>query len=221
MTVDSIDGKQIIDISMEIFDGAPQFPGDAACDVKSHDTIAESGYNTTRLSFSSHHGTHLDAPRHFLDDGFGVDRIDLSKCVGPALIVDMSHKEPRALIDVDDFAPYADRIGKGARVVVRTGWDRVYPDPRYFSDFPSITLEAATWLAEQGIALLGMDMPTPNGESDDAVTQVHKVLLRAEVVIVEWLASLDQIRSDTFFLVAAPLKIRGCDGSPLRALAIV
>lgn len=219
--MDNMGGNRIIDISMEVFDGAPQFPGDAPCDVKPHDTIAESGYNTTRLSFSSHHGTHLDAPFHFLSDGFGVDRIDLTKCVGPAVIIDMSHKEPRALIDVDDLSPHAHRITKGSRVVIRTGWDRVYPDTKYFSDFPSITLKAATWLAEREIALLGMDMPTPNGESDEAVTEVHKVLLQAEVVILEWLASLDQIPGDTFFLIAAPLKIRGCDGSPLRALAIV
>lgn len=167
-----LDGKRVIDISMEIFDGAPQFPGDAACEVKSYHTIAAAGYNTTRLSLSSHHGTHLDAPFHFLNDGFGVDRIDLAKCVGPAVIIDMSHKGPRASIGIEDLAPYADRIGQGARVILRTGWDRVYPDPRYFTDFPNITLAAATWLAEQGIALLGMDMPTPNGESDDAVAQV-------------------------------------------------
>lgn len=205
---------------MEIFDGAPQFPGDAACEVKSHDTIAEAGYNTTRLSLSSHHGTHLDAPRHFFSDGFGVDRIDLEKCVGPALLIDLSHKGPRASIGLDDLAPYAERIGEETRVILRTDWDRVYPDPRYFTDFPSLTLEAATWLAEQGISLLGMDMPSPNGE-DDAVAEVHRVLLSAEVVIVEWLASLDQIPGDTLFLIAAPLKIRGCDGSPLRALAMI
>lgn len=206
---------------MEIFDGAPPFPGDTACEVKSYHTIAEAGYNTTKLSLSSHHGTHLDAPLHFLSDGFGVDRIDLGKCVGPAVLIDMSHKAPKSSIDVDDLAPYARRLDKGARVVLRTGWDRVYPDPRYFTDFPNITLDAATWLAEQEIALLGMDMPTPNGESDDAVAQVHRVLLQAEVVIVEWLASLNEITGDTFFLIAAPLKIRGCDGSPIRALAIV
>ena len=214
-------GTRIIDISMEIYDGAPPFPGDAPCEVVPYHTIAEAGYNTTRLSLSSHHGTHLDAPLHFLDDGFGVDRIDLGKCVGPAVLIDMAHKAPRALIDVADLEPYADRVGEGARVVIRTGWDRVYPEPRYFSDFPSITLEAASWLADRKISLLGMDMPTPNGESDEAVTQVHRVLLRAEVVIVEWLARLDEIPGDAFYLVAAPLKIRGRDGSPIRALAIV
>lgn len=216
-----LSGKRIIDISMDIYDGAPPYPGDPPCEVKPYHSIAEDGFNTTRLSLSSHHGTHLDAPLHFLSDGFGVDEIDLSKCIGPATIIDMSHKEPRAAIDVDDLAPYAHRVGKGARVIIRTGWDKVYPNPRYFSEFPNITLEAATWLAEKEISLLGVDMPTPNGESDDVETRVHEILLGAEVVIVEGLASLDQITIDTFFIIAAPLKLRGRDGSPIRAIAIV
>ena len=214
-------GKEVIDISIDIYDGAPSFPGDTPCEVEPYHTIEESGYNTTRLALSSHHGTHLDAPLHFVADGAPVDRLDLAKCVGPALLVDLSAKKAGEPIDLSDLEPYRDRIGPGSRVVIRTGWDRVYPDPRYFTDFPYITLELARWLADRGIALLGMDMPTPNGNSLQATTDVHQALLEAEVVIVEWLARLEEIPGDEFYFIAAPLKIRGRDGSPVRALALV
>ncbi|MHB1627370.1 MAG: cyclase family protein, partial [Bacilli bacterium] len=209
---------KIVDLSMDIYHGAPTFAFDPKCGVIVHNTVQSIGYNITQLSMSTHQGTHMDAPFHFLDDGKTVDQLDLEKCIGDAVLIDLSHKKPKEPIDIEDFEPYIDRIGRGARVVYRTDWYKEYPNMHYFSDFPYMTIDLAKWLVSREVALIGMDVPTPNPTDYDPV---HKILLGAEIVIVEGLARLGDIGRDEFFLMAAPLRIRGRDGSPIRALAII
>jgi len=210
--------RTIVDLSMDIYHGAPTFAYDPKCAVIVHNTVDSIGYNITQLSMSTHQGTHLDAPFHFLDDGKTVEQLDLHKCIGEALLVDLSHKKPKEPITVEDFAPYADRIVEGSRVIYRTDWHLQFPEKHYFSDFPYMTIELAEWLAARKIGMIGMDVPTPNPTDFDPV---HKILLRAEIVIVEGLANLGRINQSEFFFMAAPLRIKGRDGSPVRALAMI
>jgi kynurenine formamidase len=90
--------------------------------------------------------------------------------------------------------------------------------PEFFAEFPTLTLEAAQWIAERRIALLGMDTPTPSTEWKE----VHWALLGkgVELVMVEGLANLDRL-PERFTLVAFPLNIKGRDGSPIRAVAVL
>lgn len=210
--------KTFIDLSLDIYHGAPTFAWDPKCAVIAHNTVDSIGYNITQLSISTHQGTHLDAPFHFLDGGRTVEQLDLHKCIGDAILVDLSAKQPKEPIEVADFLPYESAITEGALVIYRTGWDRQFPQKHYFSDFPYMTIELAQWLAERRIGMIGMDVPTPNPQDYDPV---HKILLGAEIVIVEGLAHLEQIGRDRFFFMAAPLRIRGRDGSPVRALAML
>jgi len=207
-----------IDLSLDIYEGAPTFANDPECHVKAYHTIDSLGYNMTQLSMSTHQGTHLDAPFHFVRAGKTVEQLDLQKCIGEALLVDLSHKKPKEALRIEDFLPYQDEIVKGARVIYRTDWDRQFPQEHYFSDFPYMTLELAQWLASREIGMIGMDVPTPNPVDFDPV---HQALLGAEIVIVEGLANLCQIQASRFFFMAAPLKIVGRDGSPVRALAML
>jgi arylformamidase len=210
--------RRIVDLSLDIYPGAPSFPGDPACQFNIHDTIASVGYNLTQICFGSHQGTHLDAPYHFYGRGKTVDQVDLERCVGPATVVDFSWKQPKESITVADFAPYEPIVQPGARILLRLGWDKMLGQPGYFTDFPSMTTELANWLASRKIALIGMDSPGP---SADQWKDVHLALLAAEVVIVEGLANLEQLPTGEVFFVAAPLRLQGLDGSPVRALALL
>lgn len=210
--------RKLIDLSMEIYHGAPTFALDPKCAVIVHNTVDSIGYNITQLSMSTHQGTHLDAPFHFLDDGKTIEQLDLSRCIGEALVVDLSHKKACQPIEVSDFLPYEHRIKEGTRLIYRTDWYKEYPNKYYFTDFPYMTIELAQWLADRKIALIGMDVPTPNPTDFDSV---HKILLGAEIVIVEGLAHLGDIGQEECFFIAAPLKIVGRDGSPIRAIAMV
>ncbi|MEM8862330.1 MAG: cyclase family protein [Chloroflexota bacterium] len=178
------------------------------------------GYNTTDLLLYSHSGTHLDAPLHFLDDGATLDTMPLEKCVGPAMVIDLTHKAPNSLITVEDLAHVADQIQAQSRVLLRTDWDSKADDPEYRTSFPRISLELAEWLAEKEIWLIGLEHPSVASLQDkEELTAVHQALLKKEIVIVESLANLRKLPPHVTF-IALPLKVKDGDGSPVRAIAI-
>lgn len=210
---------RFIDLSQPLVDGLPNFPNDPQLSVKVHTTVGQSGYNLSHLSLSSHQGTHLDAPFHFYDDGATLDRIPLERFCGPATLVDLApggSLPPSAVLSVETFAPHADAFTPGARVLYRTGWDRQFGTPRFFTEFPTLTLDAARWIASRGIGLLGMDTPTPSTDW----LECHHILLSegVEIVIVEGLTNLDSL-PPRFRFIGFPLNIAGRDGSPIRAVA--
>ena len=209
---------RIVDLSQEIYHQAPTFPWDPKCGIIIHNTVESIGFNVTQLCMSAHQGTHVDAPYHFLDNGLTIDRIPPEVFVGDAILVDARHKKPKELLTPGDLTTREAEITRGSRVVIMTGWDETFPDRRYLSDFPSVSKDLADWLASRRIALLGVDFPSLSLTDGPAV---HRTLLGAGVVIIEGLCHLSEIRAGTFHLIAAPLKIRGRDGSPVRALGIV
>jgi kynurenine formamidase len=210
---------RLVDLSFDIYDRAPTFWTDPKTAVIEHYGTELLGYNMTQLVMSTHTGTHLDAPFHFLDDGLTVDQLDLRRGFGPAWVLDFSAKTPKEEISVAELQVHADKIGPGSRLIFRTGWDRVFPEPRYFSDMPALSVEACRFLAERGVACVAMDTPSVN--SADYITAHHVLLAKeAEILIVEGLRGLERLKGDQVILVALPLRIRGRDGSPCRAIAL-
>ncbi len=208
---------RVVDLSLDIYDRAPTFAPDPATAVAAHLGIGDLGYNISQLSMSTHFGTHLDAPFHFFEDGETVEQLDLRRGIGPAVVIDLRHKVRNEEIGLEDLESYTHRLGRGSRVVLHTGWDQQYPQPHYFSDQPYIGLEACTWLVERGVSTVAMDMPTIFPAE---YIKAHHILLGAKILVIEGLARLDQLTSDEVILMALPLRIRGRDGSPCRAIAL-
>jgi len=208
---------RIVDLSLDIEHGTPTFPLDPKTGVLVHHTIKSMKYNITQLILSTHLGTHLDAPFHFFDEGRTVDALDLAKCLGPARIVTLTGIGPGSEISVRDFLPHEKHFRAGAKIILHTGWSRHFPRDRYFQEMPGITVEAAKWIAGKDIGLLGLDLP---GVNPTEWEEVHKIFLAREIVIVEGLAHLEDLRADEVFFIALPLKLKGRDGSPVRAVAV-
>lgn len=212
---------KLIDLSHPLEHGQLNFPFDPKISVVVHNTTATIGYNIAQISMGTHQGTHLDVPYHFYDDGKTIDRMPLDRFYGPAVLVDLAPGScllPKTPITPAMLRPHEAKFQPGAKVIYRTGWDRTFGTPECFSDFPTLTLEAACWIAERRIGLLGMDTLTPSADWKE----VHLTLLKpgVEMVIVEGLTNLDQL-PERFTLSAFPLNIKGRDGSPIRAVAIV
>lgn len=196
-------------------------PGMRGVEIEPNTSIANQGWNTTMLHLYSHAGTHLDAPRHFIDQGGTLEAMRLETCVGPAQVIDLTFLQPRDLITIDHLAAHSDRINPGARLLLKTGWSAHADLPDYRTHFPRISLALAEWLAGQKIALLGIEPPSvADINNKEELTTVHQALLRAGIVIVEGLANLEALQQDEVTFIALPLKVEEGDGSPVRAIAI-
>lgn len=208
---------RIVDLTHPLTHGLPAFPCDPKLSIIPHATIPTLKYNLSQISMGSHQGTHLDAMRHFIPGGRTIDQMPLEWFHGPARVL----RIPKAAgedITVRDFEPYDAWITPGARIIYETGWQEKFGTQAFFEDFPSLTPEAARFLASRRIRLLGMDTPTPGRDW----YEVHHILLAppAEIVIVEGLAHLDQL-PDQFEFCGFPLLFKEGDGSPIRAVGFV
>jgi arylformamidase len=215
MVVDWFGSDEVVDLSLPIVDSGPSYPGDPICSITPFLSMPGDPANVLTISMGSHQATHLDAPFHFLPDGVTIDQIPLSQTTGPAILVDLSDRAAKSSIEIDAFEGLD--LQPGDRLVYRLDWDRRRHEPGYFTDMPCLSVPAARWLADRRLALLGMDAPTPN---PDAAVEVHRLLLGAGTVLLESLAHLDRLRAGPFWLSAAPLRISGGDGAPVRAFGV-
>ncbi len=207
--------KRIVDLTL------PLEPAMRGVEIQQAKTIQTHGWNATTLTLYSHCGTHMDAPRHFLPGGATIDSLPLRTCIGPARVVDLTPVKPRERITVQRLGSWRERIRPGDRLLIRTDWSSRHGTPQYRDELPPIDPELARWLVDRGVALLGVEPPSvADVNSFDELTSVHRVLLEAGVVIVEGLANLAQIDSETVELIVLPLRVRGGDGAPVRAVAI-
>ena len=185
--------------------------------VSWHCTLDTLGYNLSRVTMSTHQGTHIDAPLHMLPEAETIDHIALERVIVRAVKADLTHIKPKEEIRIRDLLPYEKRIDEGYSILLDTGWGKVFPRREFFSDFPMITMELAEWFAAKCVGLVGIDMPCPNSVEWKAV---HQVMLSKGVLIVEGIANLSALGSEPFTFFALPLKLKGRDGSPVRAIAM-
>jgi kynurenine formamidase len=181
------------------------------------------GRETRKLVLGTHVGTHCDAPLHFIPTGGTVDQIPLETLMGPATVLDFSGCAQNQELTVTDFEErLADR--RPERLILRFDWCKHFSQMSFYTDHAYLSHEAAHWLVDRGVRLLGMDTPQPdNPRSDPKATvdsPIHKILLGNGVILVEYLCNLSLLHSSEIEFIALPLKILGADGSPVRAIAI-
>lgn len=207
---------KLIDLSHPMEHGQQTFPMDPKLSIIPHGTTKTLKYNITQISMSSHQGTHVDAMYHFLDNGKTLDQMPLEWFYGLTYLLRIP-KNANEEITVEEFLPYENLITPDARIIYETGWHKHFGDENFYTEFPSLTQDAGRYLADKGIRMLGMDTPTP---SKDWYEIHHDILLPKEIVIVEGLAYLDKA-PDQFIFIGFPLNIKGRDGSPIRAVALI
>ncbi len=151
----------LIDLTHPLEHGQPTFAWDPKLSIIPHGTTQTLKYNITQITMGSHQGTHLDAMYHFLDDGKTIDAMPLDWFYGETHVLRIP-KQAGEELRVEDFEPYADVLQPGAKVIYETGWHHHFGADNFFSEFPSLTLEAGQFLADRGIRMLGMDTPTPS-----------------------------------------------------------
>jgi len=208
----------IIDLSHSIRPKMPVYPGDSEVEFTKIHTLEKSGYAVSGICMNSHAGTHIDAPRHFLTKGIAVNSADiLEASIGPATVIDAGASLESGKITIACLGNSVSSMKEDSRLLIHTGWNRRFGAEDYFSAHPSITLELAKFIADHKLKLLGIDTPSISVSES---SEIHTILLSAGIVIVENLCNLERIKGQNVFFSAAPLKLDGLDGSPVRAYAI-
>ena len=212
--------KRFVDLTHPIGRGMPVWPGDPEPEIREPMTAGIDPCTVQTIRFSNHLGTHLDAPSHFVPGGRTVDEIPLEILIGPAAVLDFTHKKKCERIRTEDFRAWDGRLSTGARVLLKTGWDQHFRPGVFHDGYPCLDLEAAEFLASREIALLGMDTPSPS-PIDDPGQNIHKVLLGAGIILLEAVTNLGRIQADIFELIVLSPPFTGFSGAPCRAVAVV
>ena len=204
---------RLIDISRTLQTGAPHWPGDTPTEFVATAKMSEgSSCNVGRLSLSVHNGTHADAPYHYNPRGETVEMIALDRFVGPARVIDARGRAGLSPELLASFSPA--EIAATPRLLFRT--DRWTDADRFPTDWPLLEPTFPAWLAARGVGLIGLDVPSVDALQSRELP-IHQALDAAGILIVENL-DLRGVEPGCYELIALPLKLRGGDGSPLRAV---
>jgi arylformamidase len=205
---------KIIDISVSIGKSMPVWPGDIKpklIQVKSQ--LKGDSSNDTRFICSSHAGTHIDAPRHFLENGKTVDQIKLDILMGPVYVVCFHKTKAIKAADLDKA-----NIPRGTkRLLLKTDNSKLWQKrvKKFKKDFVALTPDAAEWIVKRGIKLVGIDYLSIQKFNGDPKT--HKTLLSKNIVIIEGL-NLSKVKSGLYELICLPLNMVGAEGAPARTI---
>jgi arylformamidase len=201
--------KKIYDISMELSGQTPEWPGDIPFQYGLAATIEQSGsVNVGKVVTSTHIGTHVDAPFHYDNDGLKINELPLDCYLTTAQVVDVRGKSKITGADLPAIESEVTAI-----LLKTDSWkDRT----KFPETWPLFDPSIAEWMAEHGVKLLGVDVPSVDAETSKELP-MHMAMNRNGRFILEGIV-LDEVPAGVYQLAALPLKIKGAEGSPVRAV---
>jgi kynurenine formamidase len=226
----------VIDLTHAINGHIPTFDPSELADYKvtTDTTIEKDHYFSRKISLPEHFGTHIDAPAHFARGLWTVDQIPPERLVAPLAVIDVRAKvkdNPDYRVSVEDIADWEQEHGHippASVVIVRTGWESRWDSPKAYRNadakgvmhFPGYSVDAAKFLVEARSVLgLGIDtLSVDYGPSQDFA--VHQYTMPRSVYHLENVANLDHVPATGAMVIAAPAKLEGGSGGPVRILAL-
>jgi arylformamidase len=212
-----------VDLSHAIEDGLvtlPNLPAARICDYLSHEqsrAIYAPGteFQIARIDMVANTGTYLDCPFHRYPDGADLSEVGLESLADlDGVVIRADYRQARAI----DASHFRDKELRGRAVLVHTGWDAHWTSPAYAIDHPFLTEDAAQYLLECGVRLVGIDSMNIDDTRGKA-RPVHSILLGNGILIVEHLCNLSALPEEGFTFSAVPPKVRGAGTFPVRAMA--
>jgi len=205
----------IYDISTPVQSGGVVYPGNPAITIEAQQAISRgAGANVSSVALGSHTGTHVDAAKHFFDDGQTVDRIPLDRLIGPAILI--AFGDDVMSIGVADLERH--EIGSHTRVLLKTRNSSLLRRPEFVKDYTYLAPDGAEYLARRGMELVGIDYYSIE-QFRSGHHRTHLTLLEKSVVIVEGL-DLSEPPPGEYELICLPLRLAGLDGAPARAILV-
>ena len=205
----------IYDVSLPLVADGLTYPGNPPIAIEPQQSIAlGAGANVSRISFGSHTGTHVDAPKHFFDDGAGADALPLDVLMGPAMLIAVADD----VMAVGEEQLRLHELAGHRRVLIRTRNSTFVRGRDFVRDYTYLAPDGATYLASLGVALVGVDYLSIE-QFHSGHHRTHRTLLERGIVIVEGL-DLSAPPSGPYELRCLPLRLVGLDGAPARAVLV-
>jgi len=197
-----------LDLTLSISEKLPTFPGSPKPQFIPWTSIKQDGYNLELLFLSSHTGTHIDAPFHFVANGKKIHEISVNRLVGYATLIKKRKNANQSITkgDIINFEKKYGKILKNNIIIFATGWSKNLDKDSYFKTNPGLSMSAAKYLVSKKINLVGIDSPSIDLGNEKKFV-VHHILSKNNILIVENLTNLEKIRSNHFQLVVLPLVI--------------
>lgn len=212
----------LIDLSHTIEQGLVTYKGLPApiiCDYLSREASRKfyhpgTEFQIGKIEMVGNTGTYLDSPFHRYAEGKDLSQLELSKLADlPALKVSSNGKQA---VDVSLFPGGVELAGRA--ILIETGWSRHWNTAQYYEGHPFLTEDAASFLADSGVALVGIDSHNID-DAQDLRRPVHTILLGREIPIVEHMTNLARLPERGFRFFAVPVKVKGFGTFPVRAFA--
>ena len=210
--------RKIVDLTHALTENTPVYPGDPLPSFSVATTVENEGYNLFNVFLGSQTGSHVDAPYHFNNRGATIDKMDLKYFMGNGLIIDVSHKRSKEEISLDEIKKHETQIESVDIVLFKTNWYRKAGTAEFY-DHPFLSKAGGAYLLSKGIKTVATDAINLDATGGTQFP-IHDMYSAANGIIAENLANLDQVDFETPFIIFLPLKLIGCDGSPVRAVAI-
>jgi arylformamidase len=195
---------RIFDITRPLAPGGIVYPGDIIPRFRQQD---HGSYLITDIRMSSHSGTHIDAPSHYIESGPAVDQLPLGSLMGWCRVIDL--RQIRGRITAADLEG---RMAGNDKILMKTSYSEKMD---FDEEYPALSPDAAILLSEAGMNCVGTDAPSIEAFGGDG--EVHRTLLSKGTVILE-LLDLHAVAEGDYWMIALPLRLQGLDGSPCRAL---
>jgi kynurenine formamidase len=179
-------------------------------------------YESRTVQMSEHGPSHVDAIRHYREDGTPIDEMGLDQFFTPGVAIDVSHADPDGYVTLDDLEAALTEtdqtLDEGDTLLMHTGhYDRTYPSRAYNEQHTGLTEAAARWIIDQGVANFGVDQTSPDNPSGSY--PCHTLCTEHRVPHMENLCNIGAVVGREFTFIGFPLKLRDGTGSPIRAVA--
>lgn len=211
------DKLRIYDVSLPLVSGGLVYPGNPPISITPEQAVSQgASANVSRVEFGSHTGTHVDAPKHFFDDGAGVDSIALEVLMGPARLLAFSD----TVTSISEAELAAHDLTGVARVLLKTRNSKwlATGSREFHSDYTYLAPDGAEYLARLGVRLVGVDYLSVE-QFHSGHHRTHRTLFEQGIVIVEGLLLSEPPAGDYHFR-CLPLRLVGLDGAPARAVVV-
>jgi kynurenine formamidase len=213
------DRVRVVDLSHPLSDATPIYPGDPEPRIFTATTVASEGYNLSHVHIGTQTGTHIDAPFHFRDDGATINRMPLDMVVGPAVVVLVRGKRPGETITMADLEPHRAALRPGSIALFCTGWYTHAGNETFFRH-PYLEAAVGRALLDWGVTTIAIDTLNADFTGGEDFP-IHEMFADAGGLIAENLAGTADLTAGVEpLLLLLPLNLVGCDGAPIRAVAL-